>query len=348
MKMLKVYYIKNDTFRELETQEKPKLMSESTAVLSEGLEFVAELRKNKKDINEHVFGDISSFNFSRDVFFSGRWNDITTAARGLFIDTKSGEIVARGYEKFFAHNERVFNNDIFIRKNIQLPVSVYEKYNGFLGLVGVHAGKLLFCSKSQIGGPHCAWLEKIFRDSFNADKEEELVKWLTDNNSCMAFEVIDPANDPHIVKYEKPQVILLDVLKRTRKFEALSYDELLDFAMKFGLTAKEKVAEIDDVSKLLDYINEMENDETPGKEGVVISDAADYHIKVKTQWYKDWKFMRGFIPKIAAGHPYSTSGFTKPFMNEFLAFCKKQDKEKLKTSSLIALRDEFYSSKENN
>ena len=50
-------------------------------------------------------GDISSFNFTRDVFYKKEWNEQTTKARGLFVDTRINEIVVRGYEKWFRVNE---------------------------------------------------------------------------------------------------------------------------------------------------------------------------------------------------------------------------------------------------
>lgn len=49
---------------------------------------------------------ISSYNFTKNAFQNGVWDEITTKARGLFINTCTFEIVARGYDKFFNIKDR--------------------------------------------------------------------------------------------------------------------------------------------------------------------------------------------------------------------------------------------------
>ena len=85
------------------------------------------LRNCREDIQEKTFGDISSFNFSRKVFYDGRWNEMTTKARGLFLDNTSGKIVARGFEKFFGYKEKQFNSEEFLKSTLKFPVSAYVK-----------------------------------------------------------------------------------------------------------------------------------------------------------------------------------------------------------------------------
>ena len=64
-----------------------------------------DLRANK-NIVERKYGDISSFNFSASAFFNKIWDEQTVKARGLYINTKTGEVVARSYDKFFNIGER--------------------------------------------------------------------------------------------------------------------------------------------------------------------------------------------------------------------------------------------------
>ena len=169
-------------------------------------------------IQEKKYDNISAFNFSRGAFYDKVWNDITTKARGLFINTNTKEIVARAYNKFFNINE-MSNTRINVLKNrFKFPVDVYVKYNGFLGILGYDSetDSLLINSKSETNGEYAS----IFKDIL-LEKQidlEALKSFLRDNKCSMVFEVINPEKDPHIIKYEESEVVLLDVIDNTIEF----------------------------------------------------------------------------------------------------------------------------------
>ena len=84
--------IKNNTFREgLEEQRNEDYANKS---IIGDLEHSNLIRK--KDLGDGIV----SYNFSREAFFSQKWNKLTTTARGLFVDTKTNKVVARSYPKF--------------------------------------------------------------------------------------------------------------------------------------------------------------------------------------------------------------------------------------------------------
>ena len=45
---------------------------------------------------------IVSYNFTRKCFYDKIWNDLTCKARGLFVDSETDKVIARGYDKFFS------------------------------------------------------------------------------------------------------------------------------------------------------------------------------------------------------------------------------------------------------
>ena len=45
---------------------------------------------------------IVSYNFTRKCFYDKIWNDLTCKARGLFVDSETDKVIARGYSKFFS------------------------------------------------------------------------------------------------------------------------------------------------------------------------------------------------------------------------------------------------------
>ena len=51
---------------------------------------------HKKYLNDGIV----SYNFTRDAFYKKQWDEMTTTARGLFVDSETGKIVARSYNKF--------------------------------------------------------------------------------------------------------------------------------------------------------------------------------------------------------------------------------------------------------
>lgn len=91
--------IKNDVFKP------PVEIAKDTALTDSSIaEIVLSMRSNKF-IQEKAFGNISSFNFTREAFYDKVWNDQTIKARGLFIDTDNMKVICRGFPKFFSVQE---------------------------------------------------------------------------------------------------------------------------------------------------------------------------------------------------------------------------------------------------
>ena len=345
-------YIKNDVFKAVEKCSDTidiEITSENENAM--GLDFLNLLRCHKKDIVEKKFDNISSFNFSRDVFNKRNWNELSKIARGLFVDTNNGNIVARGFDKFFNYCEGFFNTDAWLKTNLKFPVVVYKKYNGFLGILTFDRTehKFLFCSKSCVSGTFSDYFKSIFNE-LKKDEESSyftnLANHLVNNNSCLIFEVIDPFNDPHIVEYDKSDIVLLDEVKLNQKFEHSSYEELCKIGQEFKFKVKEKIMSFDDWDSLKSFINKaLDYSFTKNEEGWVFEDANDYHFKLKCGWYKFWKDMRHYKQKLTAGHGVSTSGLQTPLMNKVFAWMKSHSREWLQSKSIIDVRNEFEKEK---
>ena len=98
--------------------------------------------------------DVYACNFTAEAFREHRWTDRTINARGLFVGG-NGQVVQRGFEKFFAVDETEETSFAQVVNHAQehpesLPVRVERKENGFLGLVGAAGtpGLFRFWSKS--------------------------------------------------------------------------------------------------------------------------------------------------------------------------------------------------------
>lgn len=261
---------------------------------------LSQLRANPM-IQEKKQGDdgISSFNFKREAFYGKIWNKQTIAARGLFIDTQTGEVVARSYDKFFNLDERNETVRTGIEGRLKFPVTVHMKHNGFLGIAGFsrRLNRMVLASKSTMSGTFRDNFEHILWSWTGSTNGERMSAFLEEHNVSAVFEVIDPVNDPHIVEYGSRSVVLLDVIEN--KIETVLRPDLRD---KLSLILNVPVAASVEVQKpegLKMYLDA----ETEDIEGYVIRDAAGFTFKVKTPWYSFWKQARAYKDCMQRGQP---------------------------------------------
>ena len=297
---------------------------------------------------------IASISFTKSAFHKQHWDEVTTRARGLFVNRDSLEIVARGYDKFFNMGERPETQLETALDRFSYPVQIWVKYNGFLGITGYDAEKdqLLIGSKSRLEGPFADMFREILTDQIGAAGLERLRRALRDLGASATFEVIDPVRDPHIVAYDHAQVILLDVIRRhapeTGSPDRLNYEELKAFAAHVmgsksrALPVKERLATIENADAMRHYI---ERYLSPARErhgeGLVLEDASGWAIKIKSPWYSHWKRARSHVNRVveltSKGKPLPDS--YEPEHQAFMDWARRQPIETLRSASIIELRD---------
>lgn len=242
---------------------------------------------------------ISSLNFTRDVFFDKSWDDVVIRARGLFYDNESLEIVCRGYEKFFNVGERPETEMSALSSRLVFPITAYVKENGYLGNLGYDARKdeLFFASKSTSAGDFAGWFKEIFDTTVPHSKAEQIRRYLRDAEASMVFEVVDPKRDPHMIEYDAPKLVLLDVFRRASQMERLPHDSLRVLGEKLGLEVKKRAFELPNYAAFKGWVASAHKDLSyrfSGKdvEGFVIEDSSGYMTKIKLPHYGFWKYMR--------------------------------------------------------
>lgn len=257
-------------------------------------DFVNALRANPY-VREKELGDnISSFNFTNKAFWRGHWDNKTVKARGLFIDTKSNKIVARGYEKFFTLAE---HKRLGLGYHIQYPLTISRKENGYLGLFSVlENGEPFFASKSTNQGWFAEEFERILRAKLGAEFDI-FCNIAAKNDVTFVFEVIS-MEDKHIIEYSEDNVILLDGIKNTIEPHYLDYDALGLIADYFYLDVRSEPVMIHDDIEL----KQLEQFADEGKtEGFVARDANGFMFKYKSYYYRYWKNLRGILGQLWAG-----------------------------------------------
>ena len=334
----------------------PEMQREQTVTSSSVADTIIALRSNRY-IQEKKFGNISSFNFTNKAFYDKVWDEQTTKARGLYLDTMKGKVAARAYNKFFNINERPETKFDMLQYKLQFPVTAYVKENGFLGIVSYneYEDDLFIASKSTIDSQFAQWFKDMLYEKVSYDNLMKMKEFIKENNVSFVFECVDMKNDPHIIEYPESELFLLDIVRNDMEFSKYEYDQMVDIANQFGLTHKEKAFEIATWQEFYDwYYDILEEDyEYNGRkiEGFVIEDSVGYMTKLKLAYYNFWKFMRSISHEaIRNGYIRKTSALTTPTANEFYAWVRKlhdvEDKDSI-PKDICTLRRLFYKDKEN-
>ena len=330
--------IKNNTFREgLEEQRNEDYSNKS---IIGDLEHSSLIRK--KDLGDGIV----SYNFSREAFFSQKWNKLTTTARGLFVDTKTNKVVARSYPKFFEAEQHPSTQWRNLEKKLVFPVTTYLKENGFLGIVSVWNDQLFVASKSTNQGDYALNFQHILNTQIDCDKLKEYLKA---NNCSAIFECVDPFKDPHIIEYTKEKVVLLDIVQNDFTDTFKSYDEVFNLAKEIGCKPIEMCKIFNTFAELKPFVEAFDKDDKNEIEGFVFVDQNNFMLKYKTPFYKFWKEMRKMKEYINKGSnkEYCSTKTTLPGQHELMhglfTFMNsiKQKGIDLDTLSIIDIRNMY-------
>lgn len=313
--------------------------------------------RNSRFIQEKRYGNISSFNFTRQAFYEKAWNDQTIKARGLYINIPEQKIVARSYDKFFSINERTDTKLEMLRNKLAFPVTAYVKENGFLGIVSYNNenDSLFVTTKSSPDGIFADWLNNMLYEKCSDSALDAIKEYSKEHNVSFVFECVDMVHDPHIIEYPESRLYLLDIIYNDMEYKKVDFNELCSFADAFGIRHKERAYVIETWSEFYDWYYKVldEDYKYDGRdiEGFVIEDSNGYMLKLKLTYYNFWKFMRGVAHEtIRKGYidPKRTSGLVTPVANRFYGWIKgvvavTEDKESL-PSDICSLRRMFLGS----
>lgn len=279
---------------------------------------------------------ISSMSFTKDIFYDKAWDEVVNKARGLFIDIGEGptyrEIVSRSYDKFFTVNENESMQIDTLLSRVQFPLTGRMKENGFLGPTGYieRNDELFISSKGSPEGDFAELFVKLYHQKFNKNQHEEMKRMEKDLECSFVFEVIDPVLDPHMVEYDEPKLVLLDVVRRSMTYEKLDYPQLLKVGEKFGIEVAKEMVTLKNADAFKGWYKKNSRDMRNEYEGLVWQDARGEMFKTKTPFYSFWKLMRGTKDAILRERQFLSTPLPQ---NEFKALNKRLDKLKNTESS---------------
>ena len=85
--------------------------------------------------------------------------------------------------------------------------------NGFLVLISVYKDELFVTTKSNPEGKMAEIARELVGKMLSAEAAAELKNYLCQNNCTLLCEGICPTEDPHIISYERDDLIMLDLVK---------------------------------------------------------------------------------------------------------------------------------------
>ena len=198
-------------------------------------------------VREHPTADLKIYNYTQTVQFERKWDEVTSATRGLILNS-DGDVVARPFPKFFNVEEHVSE---FLDDIPNLPFEVYEKMDGSLGIlywvddIPYIATRGSFDSEQAIKGTEM--LHTMYKDSINKlDKTKTylfeiiyaanriVVKYLKDELVLLAIIDTETGDDCELTDIGFPLVKKYDGIKDYKQLKELSYDNKEGFVVKFS------------------------------------------------------------------------------------------------------------------
>lgn len=304
--------------------------------------FIRELRESEY-IKEREYGDISSFNFTPGAFFGKVWDEQTTKARGLFIDTRRETIVARSYDKFFNIGEREETQLENLKHTLHFPVFAYEKENGYLGILSYNIAEhdFIFASKSSLDNEYANKFKEIFYGTIPKKVLNRLSIYLMFTKTSLVFEVINPTEEPHVIEYPRNKIVLLDEIPNEINAVPRPYNHLKLIARQMGFECKKLRATLNNWEEFETFVKDTQNS-IREVEGYVLVDSWDQMYKIKTLFYTTWKHLRTVAKRVDAGKEVPKQKFlTSPIMNDFYNWLVA-NRDNIHDKDIITLRREFY------
>lgn len=233
--------------------------------------------------NVELDDGIIANNFTREAFEHNRWTPTTTNARGLF--TRNDEVIGRGFKKFFEIGQTPEST----LSLLGYPVKAYIKHNGFLAIVFYDEENHMVRAYSKGGGEnYSALANKKLLELVGIDKFAAFYFRPENHSKSILFEIVDPKNDPHIVKYDKPHAFPLAVINNSMngQIDLATAEKYWDIDRWLAFTANNE-------KELRTKITQWEHD-NPTLEGLVLY-GQNKMLKYKTKFYHKAKELRGSL-----------------------------------------------------
>lgn len=205
----------------------------------------------------HPTEPLTIYNYAPKAQYENVWNDVTRKCRGLIVNYRTGEVVARPFEKFFNY-EQVAN------EHPVEPFEVYEKMDGSLGILYPTRDGWAVATRGSFASDQALHATALLNERYGDFEPARGFTYL--------FEIIYPENRVVVNYGEFDDIVLLDIIHTD------TGSSLLEFAR--GRWPGQVVEKFDGLSVYDVIQGQREN-----REGYVVKFASGYRMKVKHNEY---------------------------------------------------------------
>ena len=155
---------------------------------------------------KHPTLPLAIYNYSQSTQYEGHWDDVTISCRGLIVDTETGEVIIRPFQKFFNYEE--------VPNEVPWETSEYiyvqEKMDGSLGILFRYKDDWILATRGSFTSTQSVRGMEILKSKYDLNKFEHTVAYLV--------EIIYPENRI-VVDYGEEKITFLSaVLNRAWKW----------------------------------------------------------------------------------------------------------------------------------
>ncbi len=209
-------------------------------------------------------GDLLIFNYTHKAQFEARWNFFERISRGLIINRKTDEIVARAFDKFFNWGEG---------GQTSAPiVSVTEKIDGSLGILFRDNGYRI-ATRGSFASDQAIWATRFLDAHYRLDELPD--EW------TLLFEIVYPENRI-VVDYGGEQALVLLAIRNRRTGDYLPFQRVQQVAARYGFKTP-RVYDFHDVADILALRAAID----ASQEGWVVEFADGQRFKFKGDRYME-------------------------------------------------------------
>jgi RNA ligase len=207
-------------------------------------------------------GDLILLNYTDLCQRRQLWDEVSLACRGLILNTKTGEVVAYPFPKFFNYEE-------YHQKLPNEAFSVTEKMDGSLGILYRSNGELRLATRGSFSSPE-------------AMRGTQLLQKFTQKIPdawTLLFEIIIPGQGAHIVRYTQETLVLLGGFDRLTG-EELPWVQLTSWAQQVGYQTPKEFT-----FKTIDEVLAQRSLLPVNQEGFVLRFSGGLRLKIKGDAY---------------------------------------------------------------
>jgi RNA ligase len=211
-------------------------------------------------------GDLIIFNYTQAAAYEGNWNYFERVSRGLIMDLKTGEVVARPFDKFYNWMEGE-------RKANGIILSITEKIDGSLGILYRINGEYKIATRGSFDSDQALWATDHLNMYYDLSGLQP--------DLTLLFEIIYPENRV-VVDYGDWSGLILLAARNRISGEYLPFDHVEKLAEIYHFLLPD-VYRFDSIEDIIWRLPQLD----ANQEGYVVEFSDGQRFKFKGDKYKE-------------------------------------------------------------